>query len=223
MNSVEQLQKSIGYTFKNLNLLETALTHVSYANESGEESYERLEFLGDAIIELVVSDNIIKYKELDAGVLTKLRASLVSTENLSKISTMLSIMQSVKKSRSLSTLSKKNTADLFESLIGAIYIDSGLESARKVVEKYVVVSDAHIQEILKQCVDYKTKFQEDMQSKGNSFEYKVLNSSGLDHDKTFECGLYLNGVLVSKATGKSIHMAEEQCARLYYDNIKASK
>lgn len=223
MNNMQELQNLIGYTFKDLKLLKTALTHISYANESGEESYERLEFLGDAVIEMVVSDYIIKFKELDAGVLTKLRANLVSTENLSKISTMLSIMQSVKKSRSLPTLSKKNTADIFESLIGAIYLDSGLEEARKIVDRFVIVSETHIQEILKKCVDYKTKFQEDMQSKGNSFEYKVLNSSGLDHDKTFECGLYLNGVLVSKATGKSIHMAEEQCAKHYYDNIKTSE
>jgi len=222
MSNYDNLEKVIGYKFKNRQLLETALTHISYANESGEESYERLEFLGDAVIELVVSDYIYKFNEFDAGVLTKLRASLVSTENLSKISTMLSIMQIVKKSRSLPVLSKKNTADIFESLIGAIYLDSGIEEARKVVEKFVIISRSNIQETLKLCVDYKTKFQEDMQSKGKQFEYRVLNSNGLDHDKTFECGLYIDAVLVSKAIGKSIHMAEEQCARLYYENLKTS-
>ena len=222
MNNLNDLETLIGYKFKDRNLLNTALTHISYANECGESSYERLEFLGDAVIELVVSEYIYQFEELDAGVLTKLRASLVSTENLSKISTMLSIMQNVKKSRSLPILSKKNTADIFESLIGAIYVDSGLEDASRVVKKFVLVSKRNVQEMLKSCIDYKSKFQEDMQSKGKLFEYKILSSSGLDHDKTFECGLYIENILVSRAFGKSIQESEEQCVKNYYNGDKAS-
>ena len=217
MSNVEKFRKIIGYTFKDEKLLETALTHISYANECGVESYERLEFLGDAVLETVISDYIYGFKELDAGVLTKLRASLVSTENLSKISTMLSIMQYVKKSKSLSVFSKKTMADIFESLIGAIYLDGGLSEAKKVIEKIVIVGRDNITNMLKSTIDYKTKFQEEMQCKGLSYEYKILKSSGLDHDKTFECGLYIQGTLVTTATGKSIQESEELCAKNYYE------
>ena len=217
MNNIDFIYDKIGYKFKDAKLLDTALTHSSYANENGVESYERLEFLGDAVIEFIVSDYILKYEELAAGTLTRLRASLVSTENLAKISTMLSIMQVVKKSRSLSTFSKKNTADICESLIGAIYLDGGIIEAKKMIEKFIIIGDNHISDMLKSVVDYKTKFQEDMQHKGRSFEYKLLGSVGMDHNKTFECGLYINGELITKAYGKSIHMAEEDCARKYYE------
>lgn len=218
MNNIDTVYDIIGYRFKDANIINIALTHISYANENSVESYERLEFLGDAIIEMVVSDFIYKFKELDAGTLTKLRASLVSTENLSKISTMLTIMQSVKKSKSLSVFSKKTMADIFESLIGAIYLDGGLSEAKKVIEKFVIVDKKHINNMLKISIDYKTKFQEEMQSKGLSFEYKIINSTGLDHDKTFECGLYIQGELKTKAVGKSIQESEELCAKKYFES-----
>ena len=217
MSNLEQLYDLIGYRFKDPKLLEVALTHISYANESGEESYERLEFLGDAVLELIVSDYIYKFTELDAGVLTKLRASLVSSENLYKISTMLGVMQSVKKSKSLSTFSKKNTADIFESIVGAVYLDGGINEAKKIIDRFVIIDKNNIISMLKSVIDYKTKFQEDMQSQGKHFEYKLLNSSGLDHDKTFECGLFIDGKMIASATGKSIRMAEENCARDYYN------
>ena len=217
MINYDELMKVIGYKFKNVELLDTALTHISYANESGGESYERLEFLGDAVIELVVSDYIVRFKELDAGVLSKLRASLVSTENLAKISTMLSVMQNVKKSRSLSVFSKKNTADIIESIVGAIYLDNGIEEARKFIMRHIIVDDANVLNMLKSSIDYKTKFQELMQKNAKKFEYKLLASTGKDHDKTFECGLYIEGELCAISTGKSIQLAEENCARKYFE------
>ena len=126
-------------------------------------------------------------------------------------------MQNVKKSKSLSVFSKKTTADIFESIIGAIYLDGGLSEAKKLIDKHIIVSDEHIAEVIADCVDYKTKLQEDMQGQGKSFEYKILSSFGQDHDKTFECGLFIDGELVTKSHGKSIQLAEEQCARNYYD------
>ena len=211
--------KVLGYEFKNIGLLDTALTHSSYANECGGENYERLEFLGDAVIELVVSDYIIRFKELDAGVLSKLRASLVSTENLAKISTMLSVMQNVKKSRSLSVFSKKNTADIIESIVGAIYLDGGMENAKNFVQNNIIIDEKNVLAMLKNSIDYKTKFQELMQKNAEKFEYRLLASTGKDHDKTFECGLYIEGELCARATGKSIQLAEENCARKYFENL----
>lgn len=218
MNNYDDLERVIGYTFKDKQLLSQALTHSSYANESGDESYERLEFLGDAVLELVVSEYVYKFNELDAGMLTKLRAALVSTDNLNKISTMLSIMQFVKKSRSLGVFSKKNSADIIESIIGAIYLDGGLDSARQFIQKFIIIGDDSIRFVLSSCIDYKTKFQEDMQKVGKKFEYRVISSSGMDHEKTFECGLYIDEELVTRAKGSSIRQAEEMCAKVYYDN-----
>ena len=132
MNNYEKLEKSINYKFKDVNILKNALTHISYANENNVESYERLEFLGDAIMEMVVSEYIYHNLNVDAGTLTKLRASLVSTENLYKISNNLKLSQYAIIGNSLKILSKKNTADLFESLIASVYLDGGLFEAKKI-------------------------------------------------------------------------------------------
>ena len=217
MNNFNEIEEKIGYEFKDKSLIQTALTHISYSNEKHIDSYERLEFLGDAVVELIVSDFIFSFKELDCGILSKLRAGLVSTDYLSNISIELGLVELVKKSKSLNKLSKKNTADLFESLIGAIYLDGGIYNARKIVEKYVIISVDNVQNVLKSCVDYKTRFQEDMQKVGKKFEYKLLNSTGLAHDMTFECGLFIENELISKAIGKSIQLAQEGCAKKYYE------
>jgi len=214
MNNLEEL---INYNFQNKELLITALTHSSYANEHNVENYERLEFLGDAVIELVVSSYIFSFKELDSGVLSKLRAGLVSTEYLSKISEDLQLVNLVRKSKSLLNLSKKNTADLFESMIGAVYLDGGIEKTKEIIGRFIIKSEENIQNILRSCIDYKTRFQEEMQKLGKVFEYKQLNSYGLDHDKTFEYGLFIENELVAKGKGKSIHLAQEECAEQYYN------
>ena len=117
MNSIEQI---LGYVFKDKKLLKTALTHSSLSNEIGGDNYERLEFLGDAVVELIVSNKIYKYEFLDSGLLTKLRASLVSTSNFSNISTNLKLDKELLKSKSLNTLSEKTKADILESILGEI-------------------------------------------------------------------------------------------------------
>ena len=107
MNNIENLEHLIGYKFKDKKLLDNALTHISYANENNVDSYERLEFLGDAIIEMIVSEYIYHNLSVDAGALTKLRASLVSTENLYKISNILHLSKYANIGNSLKMLSKK--------------------------------------------------------------------------------------------------------------------
>ena len=216
---MNNLQSKLNYTFKDQNLLKTALTHSSFSNEFGGESYERLEFLGDAVLELVVSDYIYKFGQLDSGLLSKLRAGLVSTAYLKQISQDLGLDRLVFKSKSLQTLSDKTKADLFESLIGAVYLDSGLECAKKIIKNLVIVDDQNIRSVIKNCVDYKTKLQETLQKLGKTFEYRLVSDSGLDHDKTFEVELIVDSQVVSKASGKSIHIAQEHCAENYLHTL----
>lgn len=220
MNNLEKLESLIGYNFKDKKILNNALTHISFANENNVESYERLEFLGDAIIEMVVSEYIYHNLTVDAGTLTKLRASLVSTENLYKISNGLNLSKYANVGNSLKVLSKKNTADLFESLVASIYLDGGLERAKNLIYKFIIVDDNNIQSHIKNCIDYKTKLQELMQSKSQDFRYELLSSSGLDHAKIFEVGLFVDGKMVSKGEGSSKQKAEEVSAEKYLKTLK---
>ena len=144
ITKLENLQQKLGYAFKNTSLLVQALTHQSYANDMGTISYERLEFLGDSIIQVVVSDYIFNNIIVDAGTSTKLRASLVSTNYLSQVSILLGLDKIAFKSKSLQQLGKKNIADLFESVVGAIYIDGGLDIAREIINKFVIISEENV-------------------------------------------------------------------------------
>ncbi len=220
MNDLCELENVLDYHFRDIRLLETALTHSSYANDVGVESYERLEFLGDAVLELVVSQYIYTLYHVGAGDLTKLRAWLVSTENLCNIAIFLHLDQYVMLGKSVNKLSKKNTADLFESVIGAVYLDGGYEMASRIIHRVVLVDENHIAEVIKNCVDYKSTFQELMQSRGISFEYKVISTDGPAHDRTFTVGLFVDGSSVAVSSGKSIRLAEEKCARVYLEKNK---
>ena len=220
MNNIEKLQDLIGYWFNDVSLLKEALTHSSYANENNTRSYERLEFLGDAVIELIVSDYIYNHLNFGAGDLTKLRASLVSTDYFKNIVCEIGLDKMAYKSKSLQQLSKKNIADLLESLLGAIYVDGGYDNAKKLVYKYIIKGEDNIGFVLKNSIDYKTVLQELCQANTDKFEYKVLSSSGLDHEKVFEVGLYINEELVCAAKDRSIQLAEENCAQVYLKNIK---
>ncbi len=218
MTRLNELEATIGYEFKTKSLLNEALTHQSYANDNKTESYERLEFLGDAIIELVVSDFIYNNFNFEVGVLTRLRASLVSTDYLVGVSKELKLDELALKSKSLSQLGKKNIADLFESLVGAIYVDGGLLEAKKLIEKFVIKSLDNIRFVLRNHIDYKSKFQEYMQSLAKIFEYKIIASTGLDHNKQHTVGLWVEGEKITEVTASNKQVAEEKCAEFYIKN-----
>ena len=220
MNSIEKLQEKLSYTFTNLDYLSTALTHSSYANENNVENYERLEFLGDAVIELIVSKYIYNNFKLDSGELSKLRASLVSTDNLNAISINLGLEGYVLKSNSLPKLSKKTSADLFESIIGAIYLDGGLEKVEEVVAKFVIVDFDNVNMHLRNANDAKSTLQELLQKEGRVWEYKTINAYGLDHEKTFVVALYVDGNQVEEAEGRSLHFAQNECAKRYLRDVE---
>lgn len=215
MNKIESI---LGYVFANKELLNLALTHSSFANENYCSSNDRLEFLGDAVIELVVSDYIFaNFPDLNSGLLTKLRASLVSTKNFNELTMSLGLQDYILKSKSLPNLSDKTKADLFESIIGAVYLDGGLNEAKKLIEKFVIVDKNNIDNHIKNCIDYKSKLQEEMQKSATPFEYVLINECGQAHDKTFEVELLIDGKVVAKSTGKSIHLAQENCAKMYFE------
>lgn len=215
---MNNLEKQLNYFFKDKNLLKTALTHSSLSNEIGGENYERLEFLGDAIIEFVVSDRIYKYNFLDSGSLTKLRASLVSTSNFSQISLSLGLDKYLQKSKSLNTLSKKTEADILESVIGAVFLDGGITEASKIIDKYIIIDEENIRNHVQNSIDYKTKLQEEMQADKKTFRYELVSESGLSHDKTFTVQLIIDDEIITTATGKSLHMAQSECARKYFEH-----
>lgn len=216
--NIEKLEEDIGYTFKNKNLIETALTHTSYAYEHKVESNEKLEFLGDSILEFVSSEYMyITYKNLKEGEMTKVRATVVCEKSLYKIAVKhnFSDFLILGKSEVISGGNKRPAilADSVEAVIAAIYIDGGLEPAKKFIienlKDEIEIATKHVGE-----KDYKTVLQEELQKNGDvHIEYKILKETGPDHNKTFEAQVSLNGKVLAGGKGKSKKEAEMQAAK----------
>ena len=222
--SLAEVEKIIGYVFKDRSHLRTALTHKSYVNEKlvgHAESYEKYEFLGDAILEYISSEFLFEeYKELSEGELTKLRASLVCEFTLSKIVRALKLGQYV-----LFSKGEKNTGgadrdsilcDIFESILGAVYLDGGIEPARVYVKTHLLTDI----ENKRRFHDSKTMIQEYAQSKGLDISYVTVGESGPDHMKTFEVELKLGGETVGRGRGGSKKNAEQEAAYEALNMIK---
>ena len=221
---LEELEKNIGYTFKNKELLKQALRHTSYANERNLESNEKLEFLGDSILEFLSSKYIYKnYVNLREGEMTKVRATVVCEKSLYEVAKLhnFSDFLYLGKSEQKTEGSKRPAilADSVEAVIAAIYIDGGLEEA----EKFIIenLKDA-IREATKHVgnKDYKTVLQEKLQEHGEvKIEYKTIGESGPDHDKTFEAKVEVNGKFLAKGKGKSKKEAQMQAAKKALENL----
>lgn len=223
--NLTKLQDDIGIKFSNVNLLKTALTHTSYAYENKIESNEKLEFLGDSILEFISSKYLFKkYTKLKEGEMTKVRASVVCEESLYKIalkhnfSDFLYLGRSERKNNG--NYSKAILADSVEAVIAAIYIDAGLETA----EKFIIENLAEPIDIATKHVgnkDYKTVLQERLQIHGNvDINYKILDESGPDHDKTFKSEIICNGKVLGIGTGKSKKSSEMMAAQNALENLK---
>ena len=211
------LEQSIGYTFKNKDLLKNALTHTSYAYEHRIKSNEKLEFLGDSILEFISSKYLYNnYPKLKEGEMTKVRASVVCEESLYKIASKhnFSDFLYVGKSEKIHQGNRKVAimADSVEALIAAIYFDSGLEEA----EKFIVDNLKDEIEVASKNVgmkDHKTVLQEKLQIHGNvDIKYEIINETGPDHDKTFTAQVKLNGKVLATGTGKTKKQAEMDAA-----------
>jgi len=218
----------LSYQFKNKELLEIAFTHRSYLNEhKGKNlvSNERLEFLGDAVLELIVSLYLFKkYPDFPEGKLTSWRAKLVQTKTLSLASQRLKIGSQLKLSKGeKESGGEKNPsilADTFEAVIGAVYQDSDFKQAYDFVEKNLLVPSEKLFKA-RLPIDYKSKFQEMIQAKGFSSPiYKLIGSSGPDHDKTFKTAVYVNNKKYSLGTDKSKQEAEQKAAKAALEKIR---
>jgi ribonuclease III len=225
--TLTDLQKQIGVSFKDVSLLERAFIHRSYLNEHpklGLEHNERLEFLGDAVLELVVTDYLYRNYENPEGDLTNWRSALVKTESLSAVADKLDLDQYLQLSRGEA---KGNTrsrslihANCVEALIGAIYLDQGYEAARGFIEAQIV---SRLEEILAvgSWVDPKSKFQELAQEReGYTPHYRVLEEMGPDHDKVFSVGVYVGDRLCGKGQGSSKQAAQQAAAAVALKKYK---
>lgn len=222
--NIEKLEKHISYTFKNKELLKNALTHTSYAYEHKVESNEKLEFLGDSILEFVSSEYMyLKYKNLKEGEMTKVRATVVCEESLYKIACKhnFSDFLILGKSEVISGGNQRPAilADSVEAVIAAIYIDGGLEPAKKfIIENLKDEIENATKNVGKK--DYKTVLQEELQKNGDvKIEYEILKETGPDHDKTFEAQVSLNGKALAQGKGKSKKEAEMQAAKKVLENM----
>ncbi|MEE0914198.1 MAG: ribonuclease III [Ruminococcus sp.] len=214
------LQNKIGYKFKNTALLTEALTHSSYANEHKAQHIkynERLEFLGDAVLSIVVSDYIFKNcPDLPEGELTKLRASLVCEKSLYEFAKKINLGKYLvlsKGERNNGGAERPSIlSDAFEALIAAIYIDGGIEPVSKHILNFVVPAIKNAKK--KRINDYKTTLQEIIQKNpGEQLEYVLVNESGPDHNKHFVVEVHLNSNVIGKGGGRSKKEAEQQAAR----------
>lgn len=214
------LQNKIGYQFKNPALLNEALTHSSYANEHKSQHIkynERLEFLGDSVLSIVVSDYIYKNcPELPEGELTKLRASLVCEKSLYEFAKKIDLGKYLvlsKGERNNGGADRPSIlSDAFEALIAAIYIDGGLVPVSKHILNFVVPAIKNSKK--KKINDYKTTLQEIIQKNpGEKLEYVLVKESGPDHNKHFVVEVHLNSNVIGKGGGRSKKEAEQQAAR----------
>ena len=215
----EFARKKLGFEFKNIDLLVVALTHRSYVNEhkSAHEHNERLEFLGDAVLELVSSDFLYRNYNYPEGVMTALRAALVRTESIGDAGKELGYEPLVRLSRGEKQGSERAhdviLADCFEAVRGAIYLDQGYEAARDFIAKHILVK---IETILEEesWRDPKSYVQELAQKiDGQTPVYRTLKEEGPDHDKKFTVGIYVGDSLKGTGVGHSKQEAQTEAAR----------
>ncbi len=213
-------EKKIGYTFKNKDLLQTALTHSSYANEVKEkrcENNERLEFLGDAVLGIIAAEYLYFHNShVPEGELTRLRAMMVCEKSLHEFAVQIDLGQYMRLGHGEENTGGRQRpsilADAFEAVVAAVYIDGGLEAARKHVTFFADrFFSSHIKSSIK---DYKTALQEIVQKNHSErLEYVLAAEKGPDHDKEFVVEVHLNSNIIGQGSGGSKKEAEQMAAK----------
>ncbi len=215
--TMDVLEERIGYCFKNKALLKQALTHSSFTNEqkiNKAKNYERLEFLGDAVLELVSSEFLFKqHEQIQEGELTKMRASMVCEPSLAFCARDLELGEFMRLGKGEeSTGGRKRdsiTSDAMEAVIGAIYLDGGMEEAKKFINRFIL-SDLEDKRLF---YDSKSNLQELIQGKlKKEFHYEVVEESGPEHEKTFVAEVFLEQESLGKGFGRTKKAAEQQAA-----------
>ena len=200
----------LGISTSNVKLYEKALTHTSYSNEHPEfDHYERLEFLGDAVLELIMSDYLYNEEHLEEGVMTKMRSSYVCENALYRYALDLDFPKYVRVGEGI----KPNAtilADMFEAIVGAIYLDQGFEKANSFVLDIVVPYIKKGTDFLK---DYKSELQELVQTVKKSVVYEIVSERGPSHNRTFECVALVDGIIMGRGVSSSKKGAEQEAAK----------
>ena len=216
---VQDLLKKLRITYKNIAIYEQALTHPSYNGDvnTKHQDYEKLEFMGDAVLGYVTADLVYKNRpEMSEGNLTKLRSVLVSTKPLAAYARSIGIPEYIRIGHSI-TLNQVKESDkilenVFEALVGAIYLDAGLKTAYGLIKK-LLMNDIKNYDI-DDLTDYKSKLQEEIQAESrDAVQYVTVSQSGPAHDRTFKVQVLFNGIVLGEGEGKSKKKAEEMAAK----------
>lgn len=224
----KEIEKNIQYEFNDKTLIKQAMSHSSFINEmklKSMESYERLEFLGDAVLELISSEYLFEhYSDMPEGKLTKLRASIVCEYTLSSVSEMLHFGDYVLLSRGEEQTGGRMRSsilcDLFESVLGAVYLDGGMDAAKKYVYTFLM-TDLENKQLF---YDAKTTLQEIVQKDGKgNVTYELLEEKGPDHNKTFVTAVIVDGIRIAKGEGTSKKNAQQMAAYKAILKIKESQ
>ncbi|WP_200763134.1 ribonuclease III [Nitrosophilus alvini] len=219
---IEELEKILNYHFKNQNLIIEALTHKSYKKPYNNE---RLEFLGDAVLDLVIGEYLFKkFPKANEGELSKMRASLVNEEGFAKLAKKINLGDYIFISVAEENNNGRNKPSLlsnaFEAVMGAVYLESGLEEVKKIALRLLEEVYPRI-DLTTLFKDYKTTLQELTQAHyGVTPEYRLLYSSGPDHRKEFEVAVFLNGEKLASAKGKSKKAAQQEAAKIALDILR---
>jgi len=222
VEDLSKLEDTIGYKFKDKQLIIEALTHKSYKKPYNNE---RLEFLGDAVLDLIVGEYLYnKFPNKDEGTLSKIRASLVNEGGFAKLAKVLNLgdylFLSTAEENNRGRTKKSLLSNAFEALMGAIYLEAGLERAREIAIKLLEENYPQI-DLDTLCKDYKTSLQELTQAThGTTPTYTLIGSSGPDHDKVFEVAVLLNDKEISRAKGKSKKEAQQDAAKIALLKLK---
>ena len=219
MNKISELLKNLHITYKNIAIYEQALTHPSYNGDANtkHQDYEKLEFMGDAVLGYVTADLVYKNRpEMSEGNLTKLRSVLVSTKPLANYARKISLHEYIRIGHSI-TMNQVKESDkilenVFEALIGAIYLDAGLKSAYKLIMSLLLDDIKNYD--ADNLTDYKTKLQEEIQAEHrDAVQYVTVSQTGPAHDRTFTVQVKYNDIVLGTGTGKSKKKAEEMAAK----------
>ena len=223
---IKDLEAAIGYRFQNITLLQNALTHSSYANErwhNSLKSNERLEFLGDSILGMVVAEYLYKnFPDRPEGELTRMRADMVCEKALARVANQIGLGEHLLLGKGEELGGGRNRdsilADAVESVIAASFLDGGMAAARSFIEKFILV-EVPVRKM--HNADYKTALQELIQQKKNqTLSYALVGESGPDHDKRFKVEVSLNGRVIGTGTGSSKKRAEQMAAQSALENLQ---
>ena len=222
---INELEKAIGYQFRNITLLQNALSHSSYANERWHDSLksnERLEFLGDSVLGMVVAEHLYRtFPDRPEGELTRMRADMVCEKTLATVANQLGLGQHLMLGKGEELGGGRNRdsilADAVESVIAACYLDGGMDAAVQFIQKFILVN---VPVTKLHNADYKTALQELVQQKKNQvLAYRLVGESGPDHDKQFQVELTLNGEVVGVGIGSSKKRAEQAAAHAAIERL----